>query len=106
MLDIVTLLVCQPEIQGWFALWCGGGVPAAEAFVALHAAGVQIARVYHDSWAEGEPAACAKVAARQRLTGQQRLAGPHAAVLRSLWPLLACIAALAGSAAVGDGIGW
>ena len=31
------------------ALYCGGGVSAAEAIVALHAAGVQIARVYDGS---------------------------------------------------------
>jgi 3-mercaptopyruvate sulfurtransferase SseA len=31
------------------ALYCGGDVPAAEAFEALRTAGVQTARVYDDS---------------------------------------------------------
>jgi hypothetical protein len=31
---------------------CGGGVSAAEAFMALHAAGIRTARVYDGSWTE------------------------------------------------------
>ena len=34
------------------ALYCGGGVSAAEAFLALHTAGIQTARVYDGSWTE------------------------------------------------------
>jgi thiosulfate/3-mercaptopyruvate sulfurtransferase len=34
------------------ALYCGGGVSAAEAFLALHVAGIQTARVYDGSWTE------------------------------------------------------
>lgn len=36
------------------ALYCGGGVSAAEAFMALHTAGIQTARVYDGSWTEWE----------------------------------------------------
>jgi thiosulfate/3-mercaptopyruvate sulfurtransferase len=34
------------------ALYCGGGVSAAEAFMALRTAGIQTARVYDGSWSE------------------------------------------------------
>lgn len=34
------------------ALYCGGGVSAAEAFLALRLAGIQTARVYDGSWTE------------------------------------------------------
>jgi thiosulfate/3-mercaptopyruvate sulfurtransferase len=34
------------------ALYCGGGVSAAEVFMALHTAGIQTARVYDGSWTE------------------------------------------------------
>jgi len=34
------------------ALYCGGGVSAAEAFMALRIAGIQTARVYDGSWTE------------------------------------------------------
>jgi len=34
------------------ALYCGGGVSAAEAFLALRTAGIQAARVYDGSWTE------------------------------------------------------
>jgi thiosulfate/3-mercaptopyruvate sulfurtransferase len=34
------------------ALYCGGGVSAAEAFLALRTAGIQTARVYDGSWSE------------------------------------------------------
>jgi thiosulfate/3-mercaptopyruvate sulfurtransferase len=34
------------------ALYCGGGVSAAEAFMALRTAGIQSARVYDGSWSE------------------------------------------------------
>ncbi|HVT68443.1 MAG TPA: sulfurtransferase [Trebonia sp.] len=34
------------------ALYCGGGVSAAEAFMALRTAGIRTARVYDGSWAE------------------------------------------------------
>ena len=34
------------------ALYCGGGVSAAEAFLALRIAGIQTARVYDGSWTE------------------------------------------------------
>jgi len=34
------------------ALYCGGGVSAAEAFMALRMAGIQTARVYDGSWTE------------------------------------------------------
>jgi thiosulfate/3-mercaptopyruvate sulfurtransferase len=34
------------------ASYCGGGVSAAEAFMALRTAGIQTARVYDGSWTE------------------------------------------------------
>jgi len=40
------------DVDRPIALYCGGGVSAAEAFLALQTAGIQTARVYDGSWTE------------------------------------------------------